>query len=94
MLNCEYYVLYLNDIVLRNKYKYCIYDTFTSSGLLTGKHKREVGVPVEGTRIEASTKKTGFTGPAAPDFNEYKDNEQYWKIDELLHSLAQKYGAI
>ena len=70
------------------------YDAFTSSGLLTGKHKRGATAPVEGTRIEASTNKTGITAPAAPDFNEFKDNEQYWKIDELLHSLAQKYGAV
>ncbi len=69
-------------------------NAFACSGLLTGKHKRDAGGPVEGTRIEASTKKTGFTGPLAPDFNDYKDNEPYWKIDELLHSLAQKYGAV
>ena len=62
--------------------------------MLTGKNKRESAMPLEGTRIDSVTKKQAFKGPATPDFNDYKDNKKYWKIDELLHTLAQKYSKI
>ena len=61
------------------------------SGLLTGKNKRG-SAPVEGTRVDIYTKINGPTIPCAANFNDFKDNEKYWKIDEHLHMLAQKYG--
>ena len=58
------------------------------SGLLTGKNKREK-VPVKSTRIEVASKGTGSSGPSIPNFNEFNDNEKFWKIDEVLHTLVK-----
>jgi len=62
-------------------------------GLLTGKFKRDATVLPENSRIAFSTKaKLARFSQAAPDFDKFKNDEDYWKLDELLHKLSQKHG--
>ena len=58
--------------------------------MLTGKHKRG-DAPFADSRVAHA----GFSGhvlESSPSFDQFKDDEHFWKIDDLLHQLATKYG--
>lgn len=60
-------------------------------GLLTGKHKRDAAM--EGSRVDFAGKSNfGRVSEVMPKFDRFKDDEGFWKLNELLQSLAQKHG--
>ena len=63
---------------------------FLLSGLLTGKFKKGEDVNPN-TRVGWATR-MNFDQHASPSWTKYKDNEQYWKIIEVLQDLAKSKG--
>ena len=61
-------------------------------GMLTGKFKRG-NAPLADSRI-ANADFSGRVLESSPSFDQYKDDENFWKIDDLLQKLATNYGIL
>ena len=63
-------------------------------GLLCGKLRRGQEAPDAGTSRVGWATAMGRYGHSSPNYNKYKDNEHFWKINNTIEDIAKAKGVL